>query len=58
MQKTSKVFAERKITALCFSPNNKYCAVGFKNSSSFAIYELPATEWYIIDKWKFLEEVK
>jgi len=58
MLKTSKVLAERKLTALCFSPDRKYCAVAFKNSSSFAIYELPPTDWYLVDKWQFRWEVK
>lgn len=58
MQKTSKVFAERKVTALCFSPDRKFAAIAFKDTHSFSVYELPPTDWYLVDKWQFRGEFK
>lgn len=58
MQKLSKTFAERKLTALCFSPDRKYCAVAFKDNSSFSIYELPGKEPYLVDTWKHVADAR
>lgn len=53
----SKQFANKKITALCFSPDKKYCAVALKTSHSVCVYQLPQ-DVHLIDKWVFLLELK
>jgi WD40 repeat protein len=53
----SKQFANKKITALCFSPDKKYCAVAFRSTSSVSIYTLPQ-DVHLIDKWTLLCELR
>ena len=56
---TSKLFANKKVSALCFSKDLKYAAVALKESNSVQVYELPPRdELHLVDKWQLKLEAR
>jgi WD40 repeat protein len=57
MQSNTKLFAENKISAICFSPNASSVAVAFKSNNVIHIYSLPH-DICLVDHWILKSVIK
>ena len=49
---------DNKISAMCFSPDFKYCAVALKSNNSIVIFEVPKDAPWVIDNWQHRKTLK